>query len=446
MFKPLCFMVMPYGRKATQVEAGKGPGEIDFNALWDRAFVPVITGLGYEAVRADQDTGALIITQMLERLYFADLVLADMTIPNGNVYYEIGIRHAARRTGCVLLAADWSRQLFDVAQMRTVRYPMPEGDVSEATALAIQEAIRGAIPALGRGISPMHLSIAGYPDNVDESAASTMKDQMAQLAAFQAEVRAVRAAPREECMDRARKIVESHKGELMTGAVAIALMLMLRDCTDSVNDWNIVLGFIDGLPDDLKSLPEMTEQRALALSNAGWHVEAIAALEALIATSGATQERLGLLGGRYKRLFRSAKEPGDRRRALARSIDCYERGMELDLNEYYCSSNLPSLYRERNNQGDEERAQAVLRVVIAACERAKRRGTADAWLRPTLLVAAFDASDADKAEQLADEVEAEGGSNWEIASIRDALEGSLQHAKDVDAKARLAAAIVRLGP
>jgi hypothetical protein len=43
---------------------------------------------GYDPVRADQDTGALIITQMIERIYFADLVLADMTIPNGNVYYE----------------------------------------------------------------------------------------------------------------------------------------------------------------------------------------------------------------------------------------------------------------------------------------------------------------------------------------------------------------------
>ncbi len=33
MIKPLCFMVMPYGRKATQAEAGKGTAEIDFNAL-----------------------------------------------------------------------------------------------------------------------------------------------------------------------------------------------------------------------------------------------------------------------------------------------------------------------------------------------------------------------------------------------------------------------------
>ena len=82
-------------------------------------------------MRADQDTGALIINQMLERLYFADLVLADMTIPNGNVYYEVGIRHAAQKKGCVLLAAEWSKPLFDIAQMRTIRYPMPEGNIDQ---------------------------------------------------------------------------------------------------------------------------------------------------------------------------------------------------------------------------------------------------------------------------------------------------------------------------
>jgi hypothetical protein len=139
----LCFMIMPYGRKATQVEpSSNAPGEIDFNALWDKAFAPTIQSLGYDPVRADQDTGSLIITQMIERLYFADLVLADMTIPNGNVYYEVGVRHAAQRTGCVLLAADWSKQLFDVAQMRTMRYPLKEGNIEDATAKLVSEAIK----------------------------------------------------------------------------------------------------------------------------------------------------------------------------------------------------------------------------------------------------------------------------------------------------------------
>lgn len=443
--RPLCFMVMPYGRKPTQAEPGKGPSEIDFNALWDLAYVPVIKELGYEPVRADQDTGALIITQMLERLYFADLVLADMTVANGNVYYEIGIRHAAREKGCVLLAADWSRQLFDVAQMRTVRYPLPEGEIVDATALAVRASIKDSIEALANGGSPMHESIRGYPHDVRADDASTMKDQMAELAAFQATVRAVRAAPRTQQMPRATELLGIYGQPPVTGQVALALLLMLKGVADPPADWQVMLQFIDGLADELRAEAEVRELRAFALSNAGHLVEAIAELEALVATSNPTPERLGLLGGRYKRLLKSAGTPEDRAQALNQAIQHYERGMDLDLNDYYCSSNLPRLYRLRNRRGDEARAATVLALVIAACERAKRRGASDEWLRPTLLVAAFDAGDADKAEALVDEVLAEGAARWQIASVRSDLETSVALVQDAERRERLTQVIALLG-
>ena len=47
MVAPICFMIMPYGRKPTQAEARHGVPEIDFNALWDKAFAPTIRTLGY---------------------------------------------------------------------------------------------------------------------------------------------------------------------------------------------------------------------------------------------------------------------------------------------------------------------------------------------------------------------------------------------------------------
>jgi hypothetical protein len=46
-----------------------------FNARRDRTYAPVIEALGYEPVHADRDTGSMIITQMIERLYFADWCL-----------------------------------------------------------------------------------------------------------------------------------------------------------------------------------------------------------------------------------------------------------------------------------------------------------------------------------------------------------------------------------
>ena len=444
MPKPLCFMIMPYGRKPTQAEAGGGPAEIDFNSLWDRGYVPVIKALGYEPVRADQDIGALIISQMLERLYFADLVLADMTIANSNVYYEVGIRHAAKEEGCVLLAADWSRQLFDVAQMRTVRYPLPEGDIIETSAQAFQLATKDAIRRLATGVSPMHASIKGFPSNVDEHAASSMKDQLAKLAEFQAGVRAVRATPRRERMKRAQELVAIHGMPPMTFPIAIALLRLLRDSVESASDWNAVLDFIGKLPDDLARQTEVREQRAFALSNTGKHIESIAELEALIDMSGPTPERLGLLGGRYKRQISSAKTPDEQLMYLNKSIQSYERGMDLDLNDYYCSSNLPRLYRQRNRKGDEERAQSVLTIVIAACERARRYGKSDEWLRPTLLGAAFDAGNADKAEELADDVAAEGAARWKLDSILNDLDSSILQVGDNKSRERLTAVIAAL--
>ena len=404
--------------------------------------MPVIKALGYEPVRADQDTGGLIITQMLERLYFADLVLADMTIPNGNVYYEVGIRHAAKKTGCVLLAAEWSRQLFDVVQVRTVRYPLAEGNVTDVTTSAFQTAIKDDIRSLCDGISPIHQSIPGYPSSVDPRKATTMRDQLAELAAFQTKVRAVRATPRQERVRKAQELIASDGSPPATYPMALALVVLLRDCVNTVADWNLVLDFVRKLPDRFADEPEVLENRAFAASQAGNDVQAIAELQTLIDTTGPTPERLGLLGGRYKRL--AAASPAEGQRHLNDAIKSYEAGMELDLNEYYCSGNLPRLYRVRGGPGDEDRARNVLRVVIAACERAKRRGVTDEWLRPTLLGAAFDAGDADKAEELVHDVVAEGRAQWKVDRILNDLKASLAHVDDALRRARLSAVIDQL--
>jgi len=441
---PSCFMIMPYGRKATQADPKRGPAEIDFNALWDRGYVPVIKELGYEPVRADQDTGALIVGEMLERLYFADLVLADMTIPNGNVYYEVGIRHAAQRTGCVLLAADWSKQLFDVVQMRTVRYPLPEGNISDDTAAGLRPKIKEGIVSLRDGLSPMNQSIPGYPEDVDPTKATTTKEQLAELAAFQTKVREVRAAPRDKRMQTAQALIASEGTPPATYPIALALLLLLRDSVDKSADWNTVIDFVASLPKKFRDEPEIQEIREFAAAYAGNNLQAIAALDTLIKTVGPTPERLGLMGGRYKRLERAAASAADKRQALAKAIECYEQGMQLDLNAYYCSSNLPRLYRTRARAGDEERAQTALRLTIAACERARRLNLADEWLRPTLLAAAFDLGEPDKAEELAEAVMDEGPAVWKVESVLADLDASALQVADATKRTRLSAVIDRI--
>src|SRR5688572_20923606 len=185
--RPICFMVMPFGTKPTGVADGKSPAEVDFDQLWEKVLRPAIAALNYEAVRADEDLGALIIADMLERLTLADLVVADMTLSNGNVYYEVGIRHGAKEAGCVLISAEWSKQLFDVAQMRQVRYALPAKEISDADAKAAVELLKREIPKHTAAKTPLY-SLPGFPKL--DARRGSFRNLVESLSKFQADVTA----------------------------------------------------------------------------------------------------------------------------------------------------------------------------------------------------------------------------------------------------------------
>jgi len=396
----VCFMVMPFGKKATGAEPGKGPAEIDFNSLWDKALRPMIENLGYLPIRADQDAGTLIIKAMIERLAISDLVIADMTIPNANVYYEVGVRHAAKRTGCVLIAADWSKPLFDTAQMRRLAYSMPEGVVTEDTAKAIREALEQPIDKVKNFDSPVFESVRGFPNDIDLKTVNSFCDVAQKLALVQSEISVARNLPPNAAKDVVKELADKYGADAVAvPSIALDLVMLLRD----TRQWGAALSFIDALPAQVREMPIMREQRALALSKNGQPTEAIAELEALIRVAGDSSERSGLIGGRYKALYEAAVDAPSRGRYLNGAITNYQRGMMLDLNDYYPASNLPRLYRERNLSDDETKAMSAARLTVLACERAMQRNPNDPWIRPTLLGAAFDAGDVPKARKLLDE-------------------------------------------
>ena len=435
----ICFMVMPFGKKKTDAPAGQGVAEIDFDALWDKALKPAIEELGYDSVRADQDVGSLIINEMLERLYFSDLVLADMTIPNGNVYYEVGVRHACRDVGCVLLAADWSKQLFDVGQMRTIRYPLTAMPIDDAAASHIQDTLVAGIQPMLAGLSPIYSVLPGYPTAVDPERATAMRKEFEALTAFQARLSAVRAAPSDQQQALATEVMNECGGAPLPPLAAHSLLKLF----EHLGAWQQIVDLASRLPADVAKQPSVTELTSLARSKLGNDLEAIAALQTLIATSGPTSEREGLLGGRYKKLYAQASD-ADKRRYLNEAITHYERGTMLDLNDYYPSSNLPRLYRERAARGDAEKAIGVAHVVYQACLRARQRNAADEFLLPTLLGAAFDAGDVDAAQTLFDEIAATDMSRWKLETTLPDLEISLRHVVDANRQTALRAIAAKL--
>ncbi|HET6864543.1 MAG TPA: TRAFs-binding domain-containing protein [Solirubrobacteraceae bacterium] len=438
MSDPIAFMVMPFNVRKTGVGEPGVPPEVDFDRLWEKVHRPVLEELGYRPVRADQDVGALIIKEMIERLTLADLVVADLTLPNANVYYEIGVRHAAKRAGCVLISAEWSKPLFDLAQMRQLRFPLPEGKVLAATARKARAALKTGLGPLADGASPVYQSVPGFPNALNIRA---FEDVVNDLLEFDAAVRRARAAPRNQRAELALAVRDQYGGRpAVRQAVVLELMRLLRD----VVGWSAMLDYAATLPPSIADVPVVLEQRAVGISKTGDPLTAVGELEALVERDGETAQRLGLIGGRYKELWRAATNDQDKADYLNRAIDAYERGMLRDLNGYYPASNLPRLYRARGGEGDDRLAADAEAATALACRAAIRAGTEDEWARATLLGLAFGRGDVQHARALLDEVRREGPATWMLeTTIKDLLDNVAQQ-KDPAVRDGLAAVLAEL--
>lgn len=445
MPKPVAFMVMPFSEKAVGLTDPNVPAKVDFDALWERVYRPALQQIGYEAVRADRDVGALIINEMIQRLTIADLVLADVTLPNANVYYEVGVRHAAQQRGCVLVAADWAQPTFDLAQMRQLRFPLPDGAISPGEADQARNKLVQELSPLIEGTSPVFDSVPGYPDNIDPELTSAFRSAVDELSSFDADVRAVRLLPAQDRPDKARAMVAQYGYQpAVRDAVALRLLRLIRDTAGDPEDWAFQLDYIAALPRHLAHHPLVLEQRAFALGKKGEAFAAAAALEQLINDHGGTSERYGLLGGRYKALMRSATSPGDKRRYLRKAIESYEKGMQLDLNDYYPTSNLPRLYRARGGEDDLIRAGEAAVITTEACRRALALGLEDEWAKSTLLGMAFYRGDVTDAEKLTDCVEEEGPGAWQLETTLKDLSGDIDQHDDPQTREKLHALQDRL--
>ena len=441
MSDTVVFMVMPFGKKATRKPSESAPETVDFDKLWSEVHKPVLTELGYQAVRADCDVVTLIATGMIQQLAVADLVVADISLGNANVYYEVGVRHAAAERGCALIAADWAKPTFDLAQMRRLPYPLADGTVGRRAAAAARRTLRAGLEALAENRSPVFEAVPGYPEDVDLSQLPSFEEVVEVLSRFDAAVEAIRASSGTKRADLTRELLASYGDKrVIRESVVLGLLRLVRDNLD----WSDLMAYVERLPPRLRQHPLVREQLYLAQGKRGDPGSAVGALTELIKRLGATSERQGLLGGRYKDLMNKSQDPGDRARYLDLAIEAYEKGMILDLNDYYPTCNLPRLYRLRGREGDEHKAVAAATITAAASQRSITLGQDDIWVRQTLLGAAFDAGDVAEATRLLLDIRTEGPARWQLESTLGDLRVSLSLQQDPAIKAELSHVLASL--
>ncbi len=113
--KKKCFVISPIGEKGGEIRNRS-------DQVLKHIIKPIAEECGYESTRADEIAEPGIITsQIIQRLIDDDLVIADLTGRNANVYYELAIRHAVRKPIVQIVEVGESIP-FDVVGTRTIRF------------------------------------------------------------------------------------------------------------------------------------------------------------------------------------------------------------------------------------------------------------------------------------------------------------------------------------
>jgi tetratricopeptide (TPR) repeat protein len=154
---PHAFVAMPFGTKP-----GADGQPIDFNRVYREYIAPALEDAGLEPFRADREVRAGDIrTDMFQELLVADLVVADLSIDNPNVWYELGVRHALRARGVVLVSAGRVTTAFDLYTDRKLRYGIKDGAPDPATLTEDKRKLTEMVKATmeswrGRKVSPVY--------------------------------------------------------------------------------------------------------------------------------------------------------------------------------------------------------------------------------------------------------------------------------------------------
>jgi hypothetical protein len=137
--KKLCFVISPIGDvdSAARIHADwllKGivePVTVEFSEFTVR--------------RADQDPRpGLIDVQMIDHLLSAELVIADLSFLNPNVFYEIGIRHMAQKP-IIHMQLATEKPPFDVSLYRAIKFSLVKPQDLSAACAELKVAVEAVL-------------------------------------------------------------------------------------------------------------------------------------------------------------------------------------------------------------------------------------------------------------------------------------------------------------
>ncbi len=266
--KPLCFVVMPFGKKSDS-----GGSIINFDSVYEKIISPAVQKAGLEPIRADEEkVGGIIHKPMFERLILCDFAVADLSTANANVFYELGIRHAVRPWSTILIYADGGTQLpFDLSPMRAIPYKIgATGDLDDNDAVKnlLTERLQQAQQDRAKD-SPIFQMIEGFPE-IEHMKTDIFRDRVQYSEAYKEKLLVIR----KQGIQALRNFIKAEDIKNLESGVIIDIFLSYRDLAKEKEDWEEMVSFVKKMSPELAATVMVQEQLGLALNRAARRDEA----------------------------------------------------------------------------------------------------------------------------------------------------------------------------
>jgi len=385
--RALCFVDMPFGKKK---DLASGT-EVDFDQIYATGIKPAIEDAGLEALRGDEErTGGIIHSAMFARLLLAEFVVADLTLANPNVFYELGVRHAAKPFTTVPIFANTHALPFDVGLVRSIPYQLENGRLTDESAAKLRDELSTRLKdaqQAGTADSPLFQLLPRFPGiDLPHDVTDAFQARVQHEERFRERLDQARNRPDNDQRRGALLQIQGELGSL--GAVPRSTLVDLLLSYRGVEAWQEMVALCDAMPGHLRDAIVVRQQHALALNRRnqpGDRDKAIRLLTKLLEERGPDPETLGILGRMHKDRYREKKGTILAGPALDDAIACYTRGFEADPRDYYPGVNAITLLIEKGTPDAMKEADRLVPLVAFAVARRGGATSSDYWDLATAL-------------------------------------------------------------
>ncbi len=129
-----CFIISSIGKEGSEIRAKA-------DEKFDLIFKPVLNELDYGVTRADKiGSPGSISREIVENIISSDLVIADVSDENPNVFYELAIRNAVKKSVIVFKGLEQTMP-FDIYDKRAISIDMAKPRVWENAKILLKKQV-----------------------------------------------------------------------------------------------------------------------------------------------------------------------------------------------------------------------------------------------------------------------------------------------------------------